>query len=88
MAQDALRPVGNRRSEALWRLLGRENDPIASIRMDDLTQHVIAVACIAIITNTPHNTKEAYAIVRNLIADIEKQDIEFVAALFRSMWDA
>src|SRR3984957_15784511 len=42
----------------------------------------------AIITNTPHNTDEACAIVRNLIALVEGQHIEFVAALFRSIWGA
>ena len=42
----------------------------------------------AIITNTPHNTKEACAIVENLIALVEEQRVEFVAALFRSIWGA
>jgi hypothetical protein len=44
--------------------------------------------CMAIITNTPHNTKEACAIVENLIALVEGQQVEFVAALFRSIWGA
>ncbi len=44
--------------------------------------------CTAIITNTPHNTTEACAIVRNLIALVEEQNVEFVAALFRSIWGA
>ena len=44
--------------------------------------------CTAIITNTPHNTDEACAIVRNLIALVEGQHVEFVAALFRSIWGA
>jgi hypothetical protein len=44
--------------------------------------------CSAIITNTPHNTKEACAIVENLIALVEGQHVEFVAALFRSIWGA
>jgi hypothetical protein len=44
--------------------------------------------CTAIATNTPHNTKEACAIVKNLIALVEEQDVEFVAALFRSIWGA
>ena len=44
--------------------------------------------CTAIITNTPHNTVEACAIVRNLIALVEEQNIDFVAALFRSIWGA
>ena len=39
--------------------------------------------CTAIITNTPHNTDEACAIVRNLIALVEGQHVEFVAALFQ-----
>jgi hypothetical protein len=44
--------------------------------------------CTAIITNTPHNTDEACAIVRNLIALVEEQNVDFVAALFRSIWGA
>ena len=42
----------------------------------------------AIITNTPHNTDEACAIVENLIALVEEQRVELVAALFRSIWGA
>ena len=38
--------------------------------------------CTAIITNTPHNTHEACAIVRNLVALVEGQRVDFVAALF------
>ena len=44
--------------------------------------------CTAIITNTPHNTDEACAIVRNLVALVEGQQVDFVAALFRSIWGA
>jgi hypothetical protein len=44
--------------------------------------------CTAIITNTPHNTDEACAIVRNLVALVEGQHVEFVAALFKSIWGA
>ena len=44
--------------------------------------------CTAIITNTPHNTDEACAIVRNLVALVEGQHVEFAAALFRSIWGA
>jgi hypothetical protein len=44
--------------------------------------------CTASITNTPHNTHEACAIVRNLIALVEEQHVDFVAALFRSIWGA
>jgi hypothetical protein len=44
--------------------------------------------CTAVITNTPHNTKEACAIVKNLIALVEEQRVDFVAALFRSIWGA
>jgi hypothetical protein len=47
-----------------------------------------APECTAIITNTPHNTDEACAIVRNLIALVEEQNVDFVAALFRSIWGA
>jgi hypothetical protein len=44
--------------------------------------------CTAVITNTPHNTREACAIVENLIALVLGQHVEFVAALFRSIWGA
>jgi hypothetical protein len=44
--------------------------------------------CTTIVTNTPHNTKEACAIVQNLIALVEKQRVEFAVALFRSIWGA
>jgi hypothetical protein len=44
--------------------------------------------CTAVITNTPHDTNEACAIVRNLIALVEGQRIDFAAALFRSIWGA
>ena len=48
----------------------------------------LAGECAAIITNTPHNTREACAIVKNLINLVEGQHINFVAALFRSIWGA
>jgi hypothetical protein len=44
--------------------------------------------CTAVITNTPHKTSEACAIVNNLIALVEGQHVDFVAALFRSIWGA
>ena len=44
--------------------------------------------CTAIVTNSPHRTDEACAIVRNLIALVEDQHVEFVAALFKSIWGA
>ena len=44
--------------------------------------------CNAIITNTPHNTDEACAIVRNLVAVVETEQVDFVAALFRAIWGA
>jgi hypothetical protein len=44
--------------------------------------------CTAIVTNTPHNTREACAIIENLIALVEGQRVDFVAALFRSIWGA
>ena len=44
--------------------------------------------CSAIITNTPHNTIEACAIVRNLVDLVEAQQVDFVAALFRAIWGA
>jgi hypothetical protein len=42
--------------------------------------------CDAIISNTPHNTDEACAIVGNLIALVERQHVAFAAALFRAIW--
>jgi hypothetical protein len=44
--------------------------------------------CTAIITNTPHNTREACVIIKNLIALVEGHRVDFVAALFRSIWGA
>jgi hypothetical protein len=37
--------------------------------------------CNAIITNTPHKTAEACAIVRNLVDLVEAQQVDFVAAV-------
>jgi hypothetical protein len=45
-------------------------------------------SCRAIVTNTPNNAKEACAIVKNLIALVEGQHVDLVAALFRSIWGA
>jgi hypothetical protein len=42
--------------------------------------------CRAIITNSPHNTEEATAIVKNLVALAEEGRIDFAAALFKSFW--
>jgi hypothetical protein len=42
--------------------------------------------CRAIITNSPHNTEEATAIVRNVIALVEDGCIEFAAMLFKNIW--
>jgi hypothetical protein len=44
--------------------------------------------CAAIVTNTPHNTNEACPIVKNLIALVEGQHVDFVSALFRAIWGA
>jgi hypothetical protein len=44
--------------------------------------------CTAIVTNSPHRTDEACAIVTNLISLAEGQHVEFVAALFKSIWGA
>ena len=44
--------------------------------------------CTAIVTNSPHRTDEACAIVSNLISLVEGQHVEFVAALFKSIWGA
>ena len=53
--------------------------------------HALTLAgphCAAIITNTPHNTDEACAIVKNVIALVEGRHVDFVAARFRSIWGA
>jgi hypothetical protein len=65
-------------------------EPLDASEADDLMQAfgLAGAGCTAIITNTPHNTKEACAIVKNLIDVVERQDVEFVAALFRSIWGA
>jgi hypothetical protein len=42
--------------------------------------------CRAIVTNSPHNTEEATAIVRNLVALAEEGRIDFAAALFKNIW--
>jgi hypothetical protein len=42
--------------------------------------------CRAIITNSPHNTEEATAIVKNAIALAEDGRIEFAAMLFKNIW--
>lgn len=42
--------------------------------------------CRAIITNSPHNTEEAMAIVRNLVALAEEGRIRFAVALFKNIW--
>jgi hypothetical protein len=44
--------------------------------------------CTAIVTNSPHRTDEACAIVTNLISLVEGQHVEFAAALFKSIWGA
>jgi hypothetical protein len=49
---------------------------------------LVGTGCTAIITNTPHNTPEACAIVKNLIALVEGRHVDFAAALFRSIWGA
>jgi hypothetical protein len=48
----------------------------------------VGIDCTAVITNTPHNTQEACAIVKNLIALVERGQVDLVAALFRSIWGA
>ena len=57
-------------------------------RTSDTCIELAGTSCTAIITNTPHNTEEACAIVRNLVALVEGQHVEFVAVLFRSIWCA
>jgi DNA (cytosine-5)-methyltransferase 1 len=42
--------------------------------------------CSAIITNSPHNTEEATAIARNLVALVEEKRIDFAAMLFKTIW--
>jgi hypothetical protein len=44
--------------------------------------------CSAIITNTPHKTVEACAIVRSLVDLVDSQQVDFVATLFRAIWGA
>jgi hypothetical protein len=66
------------------------SQPLDASESEDL-RHAFRLAgagCTAIITNTPHNTKEACAIVRNLVALVEEQHVEFIAVLFRSIWGA
>ena len=42
--------------------------------------------CRAIITNSPHETSAAVAIIENAIALVEEGRLEFVAALFKNIW--
>jgi hypothetical protein len=42
--------------------------------------------CRAIITNSPHNTEEAMAIIKNSIALAEGGRVDFAAALFKNIW--
>jgi hypothetical protein len=52
-------------------------------------RHALALAgtgCTAIVTNTPHVTSEACAIVENAIGLVEGQQVDLVAMLFRSIW--
>ena len=44
--------------------------------------------CRAIVTNSPHETSAAIAIVKNSIALAEEGRVDVVAALFRSIWGA
>jgi hypothetical protein len=53
-----------------------------------LAFELAGAGCTAVITNTPHNTKEACAVVKNLTTLVEGQHVDFVAALFRSIWGA
>jgi|SRR5271166_1131149 len=65
-------------------------EPLDAAQPEQLrnASELAGAVCNAIITNTPHNTKEACAIVTNLIALVEGQHVDFVAALFRSIWGA
>jgi hypothetical protein len=65
------------------------SEPLDASKLEQL-RHAFEVAgdCTAIVTNTPHNTKEACDIIENLIALVEEQRVELVAALFRSIWGA
>ena len=42
--------------------------------------------CRAIITNSPHNTEEAMAIVNNAVALVEAGRLGFTATLFKNIW--
>ena len=66
------------------------NQPLDASEPEDLKDafELTGADCTAIITNTPHNTAEACAIVKNLIALVEGRKVEFAAALFRSIWGA
>jgi hypothetical protein len=65
------------------------SEPLDASEPEQL-RHAFELArdCSAIVTNTPHNTKEACAIVENLIALVEGRQVDFVATLFRSIWGA
>jgi hypothetical protein len=65
-------------------------EPLDASDVEHLMQafELAGAGCAATITNTPHNTKEACAIVKNLIDLVERQRVVLVAALFRSIWGA
>jgi hypothetical protein len=60
----------------------------SNVEHSRLAVELAGADCTAIVTNTPHNTIEACAIVKNLIALVEDQRVDFAAALFRSIWGA
>jgi hypothetical protein len=62
-------------------------DPLDASNVEHL-MHAFALAgagCTAIITNTPHNTREACAILKNLISLMEGQHVSIVA---KPIWRA
>jgi hypothetical protein len=68
--------------------LSEATTPRANVEQLRYAFDLAGAECTAVITNTPHNTREACAIVSNLIALVEGQRVDFVAALFRSIWGA
>jgi hypothetical protein len=63
-------------------------EPLDASDSEQLNRALALAGAAAIVTNTPHNTKEACAIVENMIRLVEEGRIEFAAALFRAIWGA
>jgi hypothetical protein len=63
-------------------------EPLDASDPEQLDRALALAGAAAIVTNTPHNTGEACAIVENMITLVEEGRIEFAAALFRAIWGA